>query len=162
MYFFLPNPANDCNLVDWAQDSTENSPPTRGSHSIVSIHTCRHSLYPYEHYNPIRNTLRDTENEFPNIPRKEEMLPKGCLCAQSWVWMEHFQNCDAHENADFRSWWPSVKALQRNLWSETSVACHSPANRPCHLCIYLVMTTLFAVVGISRSSVSAPSARLCS
>ena len=126
---------------------------------MSSIHLFRHPFYSHEHHNPNRNTLRDTENEFPNIPRKEKKLPKGCLSLQSRVWMEHFQNWQVDESQDFCSWSSSVKALQRNLWSETSVPCHSPANRPCHLWIRLVITTLFAVVGISRSFVSARSAR---
>ena len=84
------------------------------------------------------------------------MLPKGCLRAQSWVWMEHFQNWQVDENQNFCFLTPPPEALQTDFSLGRAVSRSRLTNSLCHLYIYIIITTNFAVVGISRSSVSAP------
>ena len=57
--------------LNLAQNSNEIAHPTRGYHPVSSIHLFRHPFYSHEHHNPNRNAVRDAENDFLNVARKE-------------------------------------------------------------------------------------------
>ena len=145
--------------LDFAQDESRMIHTTRGSHPIRSIHLLKHSLDPWERHNPNRNALRSVEIQFLNHLRKEILPPKGCLSGQGWHGLRHSPWCDAHAEMDFCRSISTSNALPISTGLESAVSRSSSSNSLCHLYIYIIVTSHFAVVGISRSFVSAPSAR---
>ena len=109
---------------------------------------------------PIETLSKMQKPNFSMLLERRFLLSKGCLSPRGRVSMRHFLWRHGRADLDFCFSISLSEALQTDFSLGRRVARSSSTNSLCHLYIYIIVTSNFAVVDISRSSVSAPSARL--